>query len=403
MSNARFRGKEGINEAKVAIKDILTPQKGGQTALESALDPDASKTRAYIAVLAENDRGFTLMYNLQRADRELRPENPIKSWVVAFGGEVRPDDDTPDVFVLEEDEEDLFERVYLPQVLVTDTLKAYKQDSKGDYTHTFVLDPATRHNKAKPTTRMMPIPLEWAPMFVDNPNFGTSVRRMRDLFISVTDDERYRLVDIFGMMTWACCATREGDGAGSTLAVDWRKLKYHAKTRAWAEEKWVLLKSNVGEDKEAMEQSDLEDYGEIFRGEKARPSVVIPGARPNIGFQGKRAPRAAPGPTAASQMPASRASGAGPDPSADKPGQLPEDMGSIADLLVRVIRAQAESMLTMHQSFQTTLLENIRATGVAVSATGACRRPSRYVPYKGTFVPYDGTYGAPDQGQTLDV
>jgi hypothetical protein len=25
-----------------------------------------------------------------------------------------------------------------------------------------------------------------------------------------------------------------------------------------------------------------------------------------------------------------------------------------------------------------------------------CRRPSRYVLYKGTFVPYDGTYGAPD-------
>jgi hypothetical protein len=25
-----------------------------------------------------------------------------------------------------------------------------------------------------------------------------------------------------------------------------------------------------------------------------------------------------------------------------------------------------------------------------------CRRPSRYVPYKGTFVPYDGTFGAPD-------
>ncbi len=32
-----------------------------------------------------------------------------------------------------------------------------------------------------------------------------------------------------------------------------------------------------------------------------------------------------------------------------------------------------------------------------------CRRPSRYVPYKGTFVPYNGTYGVPDQGQTLDV
>jgi hypothetical protein len=139
------------------------------------------------------------------------------------------------------------------------------------------------------------------------------------------------------MMTRACCATREGDGAGSTLAVDWRKLKYHAKTRAWAKEKWALLKSNVGEDEEEMEQSDLEDYGEIFRGEMARPSVVIPVARPNIGFQGKCTPRAAPDLTAASQMPASRASGAGPGPSAYELGQLPEDMGSIADLLVRVM------------------------------------------------------------------
>ncbi len=32
-----------------------------------------------------------------------------------------------------------------------------------------------------------------------------------------------------------------------------------------------------------------------------------------------------------------------------------------------------------------------------------CRRPSRYVPYKGTFVLYDGTFGASNQGQTLDV
>ncbi len=191
--------------------------------------------------------------------------------------------------------------------------------------------------------------------------------------MSITDDERYRLVDIFGMMTRACCATRERDGAGSTLAVDWRKLKYHAKTRARAEEKWALLKSNVGEDKEAMEQSDLEDYGEIFRGEMARPSVVILAARPNIGFQGKCTPCAAPNPTAASQMPASRASRAGPGPLADELGQLPEDMRSIADLLVQVMRAQAESTLTMHQSFQTTLLENIRAMGVAVSATGAVK------------------------------
>ncbi len=29
--------------------------------------------------------------------------------------------------------------------------------------------------------------------------------------------------------------------------------------------------------------------------------------------------------------------------------------------------------------------------------------PPSYVPYKSTYVPYNGTFGAPDQGQTLDV
>ncbi len=32
-----------------------------------------------------------------------------------------------------------------------------------------------------------------------------------------------------------------------------------------------------------------------------------------------------------------------------------------------------------------------------------CPKPPRYVLYQGTYVPYDGTYGAPDQGQMLDV
>ena len=64
---------------------------------------------------------------------------------------------------------------------------------------------------------------------------------MQDLFMSITDDERYRLFDIFGMMTWACCATKASDKAGSTLAIDWQRLIHHAKTRAWAEKKWAAL------------------------------------------------------------------------------------------------------------------------------------------------------------------
>jgi hypothetical protein len=116
-------------------------------------------------------------------------------------------------------------------------MRAYEQDSDGDYTHMFVLDPTVEDRNAKPTTWMMPISLEWAPMFVDNPDFGMAIRWMRDLFMSITDDGRYRLVKILGTMTRACCAAMALDGAGSTLAVDWQRLIYPATTRAWAEKK----------------------------------------------------------------------------------------------------------------------------------------------------------------------
>ncbi len=222
----------------------------------------------------------------------------------------------------------------------------------------------------------MPILLEWAPMFVDNPDFGMAIRRMQDLFMSITDDERYPLVDIFGMMTRACCAAKALDRVGSTLAVDWQKQIYHAKTWAWAKKKWALLKSNVGKDEDPMEQFYHEDYGELFRAEPARPLVVIPLARPNLGLQERRPPREASdegAPMVASQRLASRAAGTGSVLPVDKIGPVPGNMGGITDLLVRVLRAHADSNFVMHQSFQKTMLENIRAMGTTVSTTGTIK------------------------------
>ncbi len=337
VTNACLLGMGGVDKAEAAIQAILNPQRGGPTTLEGALDPELSKAWAYIAILANYQLGFTLLYNLQQVNQELRPSNPIRARVVAFGGEVQTHGGTPDVLVFEKDEGALFKNLYLPRVLVTETVKAYKQDSDGDYTHTFVLDPTVEDRKAKPTTRMMPIQLEWAPMFVDNPDFGMGIQWMRDLFMSITDDERYHLVNIFWMMTRACCAAKASDGVGSTLAINWQRLIYHAKTWAWAKKKWALLQSNVGKDKDTMEQSYHDDYGELFRAEPARPLVVIPLARPNLGLQEWRPPHEASdegAPTVASQRPASRAAGTGSGPPVDKIGPVPGNMGGITDLLV---------------------------------------------------------------------
>jgi hypothetical protein len=175
VTNAHLLGMGGVDKAEAAIQAILNPCRGGPMALEGALDPEPSKARAYIAILADYQLRFTLPYNLHWVNQELRPGNPIRARVVAFGGEVRTNGGTPDVFVFEEDKGALFKRLYLPRVLVTETIAAYEQHSNGNYAHRFVLDPTIEDCNVKPTTRMMPIPLEWAPMFVDNPDFGTAI------------------------------------------------------------------------------------------------------------------------------------------------------------------------------------------------------------------------------------
>ncbi len=144
----------GVNKAEAAIQAILNPQRDGPTVLEGALDLELSKAWAYIAALVNYQLGFTLLDNLQQVNQELRPGNPICTWVVAFGGEVRTNSGTPDVFVFEEDKGALFKKLYLPRVL-TETITAYEQDSNRDYAHMFVLDPTV---KDRPSARVRMAP-----------------------------------------------------------------------------------------------------------------------------------------------------------------------------------------------------------------------------------------------------
>ncbi len=97
---------------------------------------------------------------------------------------------------------------------------------------------------------------------------------------------------------------------------------------------------------------------------------------PNLGLHKQRPPRKASNegaPMVASQWPASRTAGTGSRQPVDEIGIVPGNMGGITDLLIQVLRAQAESNFAMHQSFQTTMLESIRATGTPVSTTGTVK------------------------------
>jgi hypothetical protein len=90
-------------------------------------------------------------------------------------------------------------------------------------------------------TRMIPIPIEWASMFVDGPNFITAFRRVFYLFDALEEEERSALYPILEMMGVVCCTANDFVGAASTLSTQWACLMHHARTKRWAEEAWVSL------------------------------------------------------------------------------------------------------------------------------------------------------------------
>jgi hypothetical protein len=64
----------------------------------------------------------------------------------------------------------------------------------------------------------------------------------------------------------------------------------------------------------------------------------------------------------------------------------------------------------MHNQHYRSLIDTMKSLSPAARTlkplrrpSNTCRKPLRIVPYIRTFVQYDGTFGAPDQGQTLDV
>ena len=185
ISQAHLASKTPGEDALAAMDDIFhgdeEPDPGAVTA---AMQPDAASARAYLVVM-NGDVVFTLLYHLQRMDQDIRPGDPIANQIVAFEGDIRPQGPSPNVAVFNQAEDTLFLWFNLTPACLSETHKYYSSRAKGnDQNNTFVVDPSITVKVTGAVTRLIPIPLEWAPMFLDRPNFGTSFRRVFDLLDS---------------------------------------------------------------------------------------------------------------------------------------------------------------------------------------------------------------------------
>jgi hypothetical protein len=351
IAQAQLAEKTLGADALEAMEDIFHGDaEADPGAVAAALEPNAARARVYLIVMNDNV-GFTLLHHLQRMDQEIRPGDPIANKIVAFEGDIRPQGPTPNVVVFDEAEDTLFQRFDLPPARLKETHDWYRSTANGnDQNNTFMVDPSISVKVVGAVTRLIPIPLEWASMFLDGPNFGTTVRRMFDLFDSLVEDQRSNLYPIFEMICMACCATDNSDMPASTLSTQWTRLTYHARTRRWAAEAWAR---HSGPGQQAHVDQD----------DPLPPETPSPSAQLKDLFGQRRKRRAGHPPGTAttrdSRAPTSPVQAAMVDTAAG-------DLGSI---MMKILAAQSEANLRLQQN----LMENFRVTSAAVGATGTTR------------------------------
>jgi hypothetical protein len=233
VTNSTLAGNPFGAEAIAAIASIF---KGNDnpypSVVAAALVPSAASTRAYLVVM-NNDVGFSVLHHLQRMDQEICPGDPV---------------------VFTEAEDTLFKHFHLPTVRLAETHARYRSRADGnDQLPTFMVDPSITTQVTGAVTRLIPIPLEWAPMFLDGPTFGMAFRRMFDLLDSLEEEDQNKLLPILEMMGMACCAADESDMAPSTLSSQWTRLTHHTRTKEWAAEVWAWHSDPVEQSLSDME------------------------------------------------------------------------------------------------------------------------------------------------------
>ncbi len=287
-------------------------------------------------------------------DAELRPKDPVKGKLVAFEAETRDQGAPPRLVVFDGPAKDLFE-VLRPQIgsqCTADT--TYARVGPGDKWFLGIQAPIDASaDRPVATTRLIPIPMAWAAYFLDSSDFGVAVRRLDSLVEAIPRLKRVQFSPIMDLLLLACYGDRQDNKcAYSVLSSGWDPLQLHPRTKAWMQERWTRVTSN--ETIDSLEASGAEDERKMpARQNIQAPSMQYksPGDPMLATMQGHSSKRARTG--AASTVPTAFT------------------LANLGPLVSEILKAQAESNLQLHQSFQTNMLANIQATSTALAATGS--------------------------------
>ncbi len=196
---------------------------------------------------------------------------------------------------MEADGDVLFRLLTLPPVSLSDTAKFYANEANSVYYRATVVPDAGGPIWAPTCGRLVPIPIAWAPMFLDYPESGTSFCRLVDLIKSVGEAERSKFTYLARSMADACLSASKEELPISTMSSKWKRMVMSRTTKTWALSAWMGQPPPDEAEEDGPPAATINDFSSVFGGPATRTAVAIPTNSPPTGRM--RGPRPNPLPT----------------------------------------------------------------------------------------------------------
>jgi hypothetical protein len=199
--------------------------------------------------------------------------------IVTFEGEVRTGTGLPNLWRFEEPDDHLFRLLTLPQLSLSDTAQFYKDETNDKYYRTTVVPDEEGPGRAPACGRLIPIPVEWAPMFLDYPKAGTAFRRLVNLVNSVDRAERDKFTYLARSMAYACLSANKGEHHMSTMSIQWKRMVMSRPTKTWAQSIWTGPPSPEEAEEDCPRVTacppTISDFSNVFGGQARRMAVTV--------------------------------------------------------------------------------------------------------------------------------
>ncbi len=189
---------------------------------------------------------------------------------MAFEGNIRSGRGVPNLWRFDKPDEQLFWLVKLPQVALHNVAMLYASDDNDDYYRDTIIPDKGGAGWARMCGRLIPIPGEWAVLFLDYPDLSTTIWRIMDLINLVDKAERVKFRHLAQSVAYTCFLASKSARLVSTMASKWKRLIFLKPTNDWAQLVWcgqvksVEAINGVATSTPAM--SPANDFASIFGG-----------------------------------------------------------------------------------------------------------------------------------------